>query len=116
VRYLGTDLTPNEAFFSGTHFPPPVIDPRTWNLTIDGAVRHPMRLGYAALKKMPQHTVVATLECTGNGAVGFKKIAAGELPWENGAVGTAVWTSVPLTGLLRKRRIKRDATHIIIEG
>ena len=50
------------------HLPrPAAIDPAAYRLTVNGMVSKPLQLTLADLQKLPQHTVPATLECTGNG-------------------------------------------------
>jgi len=75
-----------------------------------------IHLTYDELVRMPQHTVAATLECAGNGRAGFGEVAKGEVPWGNGAVGTAKWIGVPLKELLADSGIARNATQVVAEG
>src|SRR6202167_4982818 len=62
-------LTPTELFYIRSHFPAPKLDLASYQLRINGAVRHPFSLSYKELRDMPSETQVATLECTGNGRV-----------------------------------------------
>ena len=64
---------------------------------------------------MPSSTVVATLECAGNGRSGFEPAVAGE-PWHLGAVSTAEWTGVPLSLVLSEVGVKTGAAWLIAEG
>jgi DMSO/TMAO reductase YedYZ molybdopterin-dependent catalytic subunit len=48
---------------------------------------------------MRSQSLVATLECTGNGRFAFDPPADGE-QWGLGAVSTAEWVGVPLTEIL----------------
>ena len=66
--------------------------PATWPLDVDGRVEHPSSISLRELRAMPSHTVVATLECAGNGRKQFEPAVAGE-PWQLGAVSTAEWTA-----------------------
>ncbi len=54
----------------------------------------------ADLQKLPQHTVPATLECTGNGRAFFTPKLPG-IQWGRGAVGNAEWTGPRLSDVLK---------------
>src|SRR5438477_10643392 len=62
-------LTPTELFYIRSHFPTPKLDRASYQLRIDGAVRHPFTLSYEELRNMRSETRVATLECAGIGRV-----------------------------------------------
>src|SRR3954451_10428490 len=94
-------LTPTELFYIRSHFPAPKLEPASYELRIDGAVRDPFSLSYKQLRDMPSETRVATLECAGNSRVFLVPRAAGA-QWELGAVGNAEWTGVPLGALLER--------------
>src|SRR5437660_9314099 len=67
VRYFDSWVTPVDAFFVRQHIPRPApIDPAAYRLNLTGLVSKPLQLTLAELQKLPQHTVPATLECTGN--------------------------------------------------
>jgi DMSO/TMAO reductase YedYZ molybdopterin-dependent catalytic subunit len=55
------------------------------------------------------------MECAGNGRAFLTPKASGT-PWERGAVGTAEWTGVPLTAVLRRAGLKPSAREVIFEG
>ena len=95
-------LTPTELFYIRSHFPIPNLDRASYQLRIDGAVRHPFTLSYEELRRMPSETRVATLECAGNSRVFLVPQVQGA-QWELGAVSTAEWTGVPLRALLERR-------------
>ena len=68
VRYFDSWLTPTDAFFVRQHIPRPApIDAAAYRLTVNGMVAKPLELTLADLQKLPQATVPATIECTGNG-------------------------------------------------
>lgn len=100
----GSQLTPVEHLFMRNNYDLPVFDPLCWRLTIDGLVRRPLSLDYAALCALPTTSVVAVLECSGNGRSMFAATGspAEGLPWGHGAVGCAEWTGVPLALLLER--------------
>jgi DMSO/TMAO reductase YedYZ molybdopterin-dependent catalytic subunit len=108
-------LTPTELFYIRSHFPAPKLDPASYQLRIDGAVRNSLSLSYQQLREMPSQTRVATLECAGNGRVFLVPQVAGA-QWELGAVGNAEWTGVPLRALLERAGLEEDACEIVLEG
>ncbi len=108
-------ITPNNEFFVRTHFPMPVIDLKTWKLTVDGEVEQQLTLTYDELLKLPSKTMPALLECAGNGRAQLVPKAKGLL-WDTGAVGTAEWTGVPLSTVLEKAGVKKDAIEVILQG
>src|SRR6266480_7406232 len=108
-------FTPTELFYIRSHFPAPKLEPASYQLRIDGAVRNPFSLSYQQLRDMPSETRVATLECAGNSRVFLVPQVAGA-QWELGAVGNAEWTGVPLGALLERAGLEDDACEIVIEG
>jgi DMSO/TMAO reductase YedYZ molybdopterin-dependent catalytic subunit len=108
-------LTPTELFYIRSHFPAPHLDPDSYRLRIDGAVKHPFTLSYEQLRSMPSETRVATLECAGNSRVFLVPPVQGA-QWELGAVGNAEWTGVPLRALLERADVREDACEIVLEG
>src|SRR5947208_15522822 len=67
LRYFDTYLTPVDAFFVRQHLPRPApIDRTQYKLTVNGMVSKPVELTLADLQKLPQHTLPAVIECTGN--------------------------------------------------
>jgi DMSO/TMAO reductase YedYZ molybdopterin-dependent catalytic subunit len=66
---LDSYLTPTGLFYIRSHFPAPGLDRASYQLRIDGAVRHPFVLSYEELRSMRSETRVATLECAGNSRV-----------------------------------------------
>ena len=108
-------LTPTELFYIRSHFPIPALDPASYQLRIDGAVRRPFTLSYDELRSMPSETRVATLECAGNSRVFLVPQVRGA-QWELGAVSNAEWTGVPLRALLERAGLEEDACEIVLEG
>src|SRR6266480_411322 len=108
-------LTPTELFYIRSHFPIPGLDRATYQLRIDGAVRHPFALSYEELRSMRSETRVATLECAGNSRVFLVPQVQGA-QWELGAVSNAEWTGVPLRALLECAELEEDACEIVLEG
>jgi DMSO/TMAO reductase YedYZ molybdopterin-dependent catalytic subunit len=108
-------LTPAGLFYIRSHFPTPKLEPASYQLRIDGAVRNPLSLSYKQLRDMPSETRVATLECAGNSRVFLIPQVPGA-QWELGAVGNAEWTGVPLGALLERAGLEEDACEIVLEG
>src|SRR3954471_12151069 len=108
-------LTPTELFYIRSHFPAPKLEFASYQLRIDGALRHPFSLSCKQLRDMPSETRVATLECAGNSRVFLIPQVAGA-QWELGAVSNAEWTGVPLRALLERAGLAEDACEIVLEG
>jgi DMSO/TMAO reductase YedYZ molybdopterin-dependent catalytic subunit len=101
ISALEAELTPIDSFYVRSHFQTPRIDPNDWRLDvgIDGKLNKTFSLD--DLKKMPQKTLSATLECAGNSRKLFGEQVEGEIPWGEGAIGTAIWSGVSLMHILR---------------
>ena len=112
---LNTLVTPSEQFFVRNHFDPPEMDVKTWRLQVDGAVAKPFDIGYDELRKMPSRTETALLECSGNGRIFLRPPQVG-IRWEQGAVGNAEWTGVPLSAILDRAGLRNDAVDVVLEG
>src|SRR5579872_5997888 len=92
LRYFDSYLTPVDAFFVRQHLPrPAAIDPSAYRLTVNGMTSKPLELTLADLQKLPQYTVPATIECTGNGR-GFYSPKVPGIQWGRGAIGNAEWS------------------------
>jgi DMSO/TMAO reductase YedYZ molybdopterin-dependent catalytic subunit/glyoxylase-like metal-dependent hydrolase (beta-lactamase superfamily II)/rhodanese-related sulfurtransferase len=108
-------VTPNDCFYVRNHFRTPVLDATVWRLHVGGLVDHTLRLDLDDLIQMPSETLVATLECAGNGRTGFDPPVAGE-QWHLGAVSTAEWTGVPLAAVLDRAGVRPDAVEVLFRG
>lgn len=108
-------LTPTALFYIRSHFTAPTLDVASYQLRIDGAVRHPLSLSYKEIREIPSETRVALLECAGNSRAFLVPQAAG-VQWGLGAVGNAEWTGVPLGALLERAGLEEDACEIVLEG
>ena len=71
-----------------------------------GAVSRPLELTWDELDAMPQRTLLATLECAGNGRSFLAQKVPG-VQWSAGAVAHAEWSGVPLRDVLELRRSAR---------
>ncbi|MCU1311305.1 MAG: sulfite oxidase-like oxidoreductase [Candidatus Angelobacter sp.] len=112
---LDSYLTPVESFYIRSHFHAPTIQPDSYRLTMDGAVKNPFAITLKELKSLPGKTIVATLECAGNSRVFLVPQRPGA-QWELGAVGNAEWTGVPLATLLDRAGLNRNAREVVLEG
>jgi len=92
-----------------------VIDPAAYRLTINGMVSKESRITLADLQKLPQHTVPATLECTGNGRAFFTPKLPG-IQWGRGGVGNAEWTGPRLSDVLKLAGVDTTAKFLEIDG
>src|SRR3954452_9418551 len=116
VRYFDSWVTPVDAFFVRQHIPRPVaIDSAAYRLNLTGLVSKPLQVTLADLQKLPQHTVPATLECTGNGRA-FETPKGPGIQWGRGAVGNAEWTGPRLSDVLKLAGVNTGAKFLEIDG
>nr|CAH7716926.1 unnamed protein product [Callosobruchus chinensis] len=96
-------VTPNELFYVRNHLPVPNIDPKQYKLEIEiEGVKKRVSLSLEDLKKMPKKTITATIMCAGNRRSEMVKVKPVKgLNWGPAAVGTATWTGVPLSYVLK---------------
>ena len=112
-------LTPTERFFARNHAPIPEIDPATFRLTIDGAVKRPLLLSLADLQRdFPSHERVATLQCAGNRRA--EMLDEGQrgqsVPWGSEAIGNARWQGARLADVLAAAGPLPEAAHLSALG
>ena len=97
-------VTPVRNFFViSKNFSDPVVDPRTWALTVGGLVDRPLRLTLEELTALPRRTQYATLACISND-VGGPLIATG------------LFAGVPLSDLLAGSQVQASAAHVVFRG
>ncbi|QDU62828.1 TMAO/DMSO reductase [Planctomycetes bacterium Pan216] len=116
-RYFRSDFTPNEAFYVRWHLQmlPTEVDPRRWRLTVGGEVKQPLRLSLRELREFEPVTIAAVNQCSGNSrALADPRVPGAQ--WENGAMGNARWTGVPLETLLERAGIKAGAVEVTFRG
>jgi DMSO/TMAO reductase YedYZ molybdopterin-dependent catalytic subunit len=70
-------VTPTRLFFVRNHFDVPQLEASAWRLAVGGCVERPLELSWEELNDLPQRTVLATLECAGNGRSFLAQKAAG---------------------------------------
>jgi len=110
-------LTPTDAFYVRNHFPVLKLDAATFRLKVEGAVEKPLELSLDDLRKLAVEEIKRplTMECAGNGRVYLTPPARG-VNWQQGAVGTADWTGLPLSKVLDAAGVKNTALEVILEG
>jgi DMSO/TMAO reductase YedYZ molybdopterin-dependent catalytic subunit len=109
---LRGDITPTAMHFIRSNFPLPAHDGR---LEIRGAVEREMTLTLNDLCCMPAVERAVTIECAGNGRLGFAPLPSGE-PWDRNAVSTARWTGALLHSVLAAARPLSSAVDVSFEG
>jgi DMSO/TMAO reductase YedYZ molybdopterin-dependent catalytic subunit len=115
VALLDSFITPVDRFYLRNHMAIPQIDAATWSLKVGGEVGSPLSLSLDEIKKMPATTITATLECAGNGRSFFQPAVAG-VQWEKGAVGTARFTGVRMSEILKKAGAKTTGLNVELHG
>ena len=115
VGLLTDWITPNDVFFVRSHLPTPTILRANWALAVTGSVGQPLTLRLDDLRALPQTTLVATLECAGNGRAFFDPPVAG-VQWQKGAVGNARWTGVRLADILKRAGAGGTAQFVLLDG
>ncbi len=115
VGLLDTDIVPVEAFFVRSHFGPPIIDEKSWRLSVTGQVDKTLSLTMDDLRKLPRVTSTSVLQCAGNGRALHRPRVAGA-QWERGAVGQAKWTGVRLKDVLALAKPKSSARFVRLLG
>lgn len=95
-RTLG--ITPNKDFFVVDIKGTPPIDIKKWRLIVDGEVENPLNFTYKDIKKLPQHSEVALLQCV------------------EGPFGKAKWTGVRLRDILSLAHPKKGAKEVVFHS
>ena len=99
-------ITPNEQLFAVSHYGTPTVEAAGWQLELSGLVKRPKKFSLQEIKSRRRKTVIATLECSGNGVnAGFC-----------GAIGNLRWTGTPLAPLLRESGLLARGREIVFFG
>jgi DMSO/TMAO reductase YedYZ molybdopterin-dependent catalytic subunit len=112
---IGGVVMPNAHFYVRNHFQIPNLDRDRFRLNVGGLIERPLSLSLEDLRQMRSQTIVATLECAGNGRTMFEPQIAGE-KWNLGAVSTAEWTGVPLLEVLDRAGVRSSAREALFRG
>jgi DMSO/TMAO reductase YedYZ molybdopterin-dependent catalytic subunit len=99
-------ITPTGQFFAVGHYPTPKVDASSWRLKVEGLIDHPIELSLEQIQSRPKKELIATLECSGNGAS----------PGFMGAIGNAHWAGASLADLLKEAGVRRDAVEAAFWG
>ena len=108
-------VTPTRLFFVRNHFDIPELNLADWRLEVGGLTERTLSLTFDELNELPQRTVLATLECAGNGRSFLTPRQAG-VPWGAGAVAHAEWSGVPLSEVLDLAGVKDSAVEVFCQG
>jgi DMSO/TMAO reductase YedYZ molybdopterin-dependent catalytic subunit len=103
---LSSWITPNEDFFTVSHYNRPILKAEEWRLHIGGLVERPISLTLDQIQARPRQEVVFTLECGGNH--GFE--------WFTGGIGNAKWAGTPLAPILQAAGIKKNGIEVVFFG
>lgn len=116
-EYFEHDLTPNEAFYVRWHLQmiPTRVDTRTWRLRVKGHLDRPREWSLEELKALPQTSVVAVNQCSGNSRGLFRPVVTGA-QWQDGAMGNARWTGVSLREILDRSGVRAGAVDVAFQG
>lgn len=99
-------ITPSEDLFTVGHYGTPTVDAATWRLEVRGLVKKARTLTLDEIKARPRKEILATLECSGNGAgTGFM-----------GAVGNIRWGGTPLAPLLKDCGLMERGVEVVFYG
>ncbi len=115
VEVFDSFLTPNDMFFVRSHFGAPAVELTTWRLAVRGLIERPLSLSLDDLKELPQATLPAVLQCSGNGRSNYAPTVPG-IGWGKGAVGNAEWGGVRLVDVLKRAGLKLDEGHVHMLG
>ena len=117
---------PNDRFFVRNHTATPMIDPDTWRLRVFGGglklrpgSGDSVEFSLRDLKRLRSKKLTAFIECAGNGRSFFASqqgTPASGTQWALGAVGVAEWRGVPLSDVLDRARITKDAVDVLPQG
>jgi len=119
VELMDEFLTSNDRFFIRSNGPVSIdLDPAAWRLSVTGLVDTELDLSLADLEAMPQRTITAFLECSGNSRGRFSKDPrqVDGTQWGNGAIGNAEWTGVSLVEVLNQAGVQEGAVDIVSQG
>jgi len=112
LEMLRDDVTPIGLHYLLIHYDIPQVDASTWRLTVDGRVGTELSLDLDAVRALPVHEVVATMECAGNGRARLEPRPVSQ-PWLLEAVGTGRWRGARLRDVLEQAGVATGATEVL---
>ncbi|MDQ3513107.1 MAG: sulfite oxidase [Chloroflexota bacterium] len=107
-------IVPNELFFVRNNGPVAEIDPAAYRLTVNGLVDQPLELTLADLQAMPNTTMVAFLECSGDSRSRYQPQAEGT-QWGNTGIGNAEWVGTSLKHVMAMAGVQDGAIDIVCQ-
>ena len=111
---LRAPITPSQNVYIRSNFDIPRLGDEH-AIEVRGLVERPFRVTARELRALPQHTLLATMECAGNDRLDMRPLPTGE-PWRHGALSTMTWTGVPLDALLARAGVGHGAVEVEIGG
>jgi sulfite oxidase len=108
-------ITPVAQFFVRCHDYGPHVSLADWRLKLDGLVNNRLSVTLDEIKELPHTTVIAVLECAGNGRAFYEPHVPG-MQWRSGAVGNGKWTGVRLRDVLQRAGANAGAKHVLFDG
>ncbi len=112
LELLREPITPVGLHYLLVHYDIPAVDEAGWRLTLDGLVENERSLDLGALRALPPHEVVATMECAGNGRARLLPRPVSQ-PWLQEAVGTGRWRGVRLRDVLATAGVTAGAAEVL---
>jgi len=109
-------IVPNELFFVRLNSSLAVaLAPETWRLRVTGCVDREVELSLSDLQALPQRSLDAFLECSGDSRGRFEPPTEGN-QWGNSAVGNANWDGVSLSAALDLAGVRPGAVDVVSQG
>jgi len=115
LEALSHAITPLGLHYLLIHFDIPMVDANSYELSVGGRVRKPLRLTLEEITSRPATTLAVTLECAGNGRARLLPRPMSQ-PWLGEAVGTAEWTGISLASILEEAGTLPEAVDIVFTG
>jgi DMSO/TMAO reductase YedYZ molybdopterin-dependent catalytic subunit len=115
LEALREPVTPIGLHYLLIHYDIPQVDVEAWRLTVDGRVATELSLDLDALRKLPTHEVVSTMECAGNGRARLEPRPVSQ-PWLLEAVSTGRWRGVRLHDVLEQAGVEPDAVEVLFSA
>jgi DMSO/TMAO reductase YedYZ molybdopterin-dependent catalytic subunit len=115
LEVLREAVTPIGLHYLLIHYDIPQVDGTSWSLAVDGRVSRELLLDLDALRSLPSHEVVATMECAGHGRARLAPRPVSQ-PWLLEAVGTGRWRGARLRDVLEQAGVATEATEVLFTG
>jgi DMSO/TMAO reductase YedYZ molybdopterin-dependent catalytic subunit len=115
LEALREAVTPIGLHYLLIHYDIPQVDGAGWRLEVDGQVGDELSLDLDAVRALPPHEVVATMECAGNGRARLEPRPVSQ-PWLLEAVGTGRWRGARLRDVLERAGVDGNAAEALFTG